>query len=120
MPAIRGDHQRLVQVVVNLLANASKFGPPDSIIRLDGRALRGGGVEFWIEDEGAGPADPDDTGLFERFRRSGGEDPQESGLGLGLFIVRSIVERHGGRVSLARTAQERTRALVALPGNRAS
>jgi signal transduction histidine kinase len=115
LPAIRGDHQRLVQVVVNLLANASKFGPPSSAIRIAGRALSGGGVEFWIEDEGAGPADPDDTALFERFRRSGGEDPQESGLGLGLFIVRSIVERHGGRVSLARTVEERTRALVELP-----
>jgi signal transduction histidine kinase len=118
LPAVRGDHQRLVQVVVNLLANASKFGPPDSIIRLDGRALHGGGVEFWIDDEGPGPADPGDTALFEQFRRSGGEDPQESGLGLGLFIVRSIVERHGGRVSLARTTDARTRALVQLPGNR--
>jgi K+-sensing histidine kinase KdpD len=115
LPAIRGDHQRLIQVVVNLLANASKFGPPNSVIRVAGRAFHGGGAEFWIEDEGAGPADPDDTALFEQFRRSGGEDPQESGLGLGLFIVRSIVERHGGRVSLARTAEQRTRALVELP-----
>jgi signal transduction histidine kinase len=118
LPAIRGDHQRLVQVVVNLLANASKFGPPNSVIRVAGRVLGGGGVEFWIEDEGVGPADPDDATLFEQFRRSGGEDPQESGLGLGLFIVRSIVERHGGRVSLARTVEERTRALVELPGDR--
>jgi K+-sensing histidine kinase KdpD len=118
LPAIRGDHQRLIQVVVNLLANASKFGPPNSVIRVGGRALSGGGVELWIEDEGRGPADPDDTALFEQFRRSGGEDPQESGLGLGLFIVRSIVERHGGRVSLMRTAEERTRALVELPENR--
>jgi signal transduction histidine kinase len=118
LPAIRGDYQRLIQVVVNLLANASKFGPPNSAIRVEGRALNGGGIELWIEDEGPGPADPDDTALFEQFRRSGGEDPQESGLGLGLFIVRSIVERHGGRVSLARTADARTRALVELPENR--
>jgi signal transduction histidine kinase len=118
LPAIRGDYQRLIQVVVNLLANASKFGPPNSVIRVEGRALNGGGIELWIEDEGPGPADPDDTALFEQFRRSGGEDPQESGLGLGLFIVRSIVERHGGRVSLARTADARTRALVELPENR--
>jgi signal transduction histidine kinase len=106
-------------VVVNLLANASKFGPPNSIVRVDGRVSGRGGVTFWIEDEGPGPADPDDKALFEQFRRSGGEDPQEGGLGLGLFIVRSIVERHGGRVSLVRTAEGRTRASVELPEDRA-
>jgi signal transduction histidine kinase len=53
--------------------------------------------------------------LFEQFHRSGGEDPEESGLGLGLFIVRSIVERHGGTVALERTADNRTRADVHLP-----
>src|SRR5205814_4732704 len=74
-----------------------------------------GGLEFWVDDEGPGPKDPDDTGLFEQFHRSGGEDPDESGLGLGLFIVRSIVERHGGSVSLERTSESRTHAVVELP-----
>jgi signal transduction histidine kinase/HAMP domain-containing protein len=115
LPAIRGDRQRLVQVVVNLLANASKFGPPNSVIRIGGRFMNGAGIDLWVDDEGPGPANPDDVKLFEQFRRSGGEDPEESGLGLGLFIVRSIVERHGGRVSLARTAESRTRAQVHLP-----
>jgi signal transduction histidine kinase len=102
-------------VVVNLLANASKFGPPDSTIRVGSRA-NGAGLEFWVEDEGAGPSDPDDTGLFDQFHRSGGEkDPDESGLGVGLFIVRSIVERHGGTVRLVRTLENRTRAEVHLP-----
>jgi signal transduction histidine kinase len=115
VPVIRGDQQRLTQVVVNLLANASKFGPPKSSIRIVVRAGAAEGLEFSVEDEGAGPKDPEDTGLFEQFHRSGGEDPDESGLGLGLFIVRSIVERHGGSVSLERTDQARTRAEVRLP-----
>jgi signal transduction histidine kinase len=115
LPVIRGDRERLVQVVVNLLANASKFGPADSVIRVGGRVTANNGIELWVDDEGSGPANPDDAKLFEQFRRSGGEDPEESGLGLGLFIVRSIVERHGGRVSLARTAESRTRAAVELP-----
>jgi signal transduction histidine kinase len=114
-PVIRGDEQRLTQVVVNLLANASKFAPPDSVIRIGGRATRNGGVTFWIDDEGPGPGDVEEATLFEQFRRSGGEDPEESGLGLGLYIVRSIVERHGGRVSLSRTPELRTRAQVELP-----
>jgi signal transduction histidine kinase len=115
VPVIRGDQQRLTQVVVNLLANASKFGPPKSSIRIVVRAGAAEGLEFSVEDEGPGPKDPLDTGLFEQFHRSGGEDPDESGLGLGLFIVRSIVERHGGSVSLERTDQARTRAEVRLP-----
>lgn len=113
-PVIRGDQQRLTQVFVNLLANASKFAPPGSVIRLGGR-ISPNGVALWVEDEGPGPRDPEDAILFEQFRRSGGEDPEESGLGLGLFIVRSIVERHGGRVSLFRTPESRTRAQVELP-----
>ncbi|HUO67719.1 MAG TPA: ATP-binding protein, partial [Gammaproteobacteria bacterium] len=114
VPVIRGDQQRLTQVLVNLLANASKFGPVDSTITIGARAAADGGLDFWVEDEGPGPKDPDDTALFEQFHRSGGEDPEESGLGLGLFIVRSIVERHGGTVSLGRT-NERTHAAVHLP-----
>jgi signal transduction histidine kinase len=114
-PVIRGDRQRLTQVLVNLLANASKFGPADSTIRVGSHA-NGSGLEFWVEDEGAGPSNPDDVTLFEQFRRSGGEkDPDEGGLGVGLFIVRSIVERHGGTVRLLRTPENRTRAEVRLP-----
>ena len=112
---IRGDQQRLTQVLVNLLANASKFGPANSTIRIGSHA-NGAGIEFWVEDEGAGPSNPDDTGIFDQFHRSGGEkDPDESGLGVGLFIVRSIVERHGGTVKLVRTPEQRTRAEVHLP-----
>jgi signal transduction histidine kinase len=114
-PVIRGDQQRLTQVLVNLLANANKFSPPGTAIRIVARAAAGG-LEFAVEDEGLGPEDPDDSGLFDRFRRSGGEhDPNESGLGLGLFIVRSIVARHGGTVRIERTPERRTRAIVSLP-----
>ena len=115
VPAIRGDQQRLMQVLVNLLANASKFGPPQSTISIGARAGTAG-LEFWVEDEGPGPSKPDDDALFEQFHRAGGEkDPDESGLGLGLYIVRSIVERHGGSVRLLRTPESRTRAEVRLP-----
>ena len=120
LPEISGDHQRLVQVVVNLLANASKFGPPDSSIDIGAQASPAGGVVFWIDDQGAGPATSHDDSLFEQFRRSGGEDPQESGLGLGLFIVRSIVERHGGRASLFRKGETGARAQIELPASEAA
>lgn len=114
LPVIQGDRQRLTQVLVNLLANASKFGPVGSTIRIGAEETQGG-VAFWVEDEGAGPVDSSDGRVFDRFHRSGGEDPHESGLGLGLFIVRSIVERHSGTVRLYRTEEGRTRARVELP-----
>lgn len=116
VPVIRGDQQRLTQVLVNLLANANKFAPPDSVIRIGARALPAGGLTFWIEDEGVAAPGVGDARLFEQFRRGDGDtDRDESGLGLGLFIVRSIVERHGGTVRLERTAQGTTRAAVELP-----
>jgi signal transduction histidine kinase len=116
LPVIRGDQQRLTQVLVNLLANANKFAPPGSVIRIGARARDGGGLAFFVEDEGVAAPGIEDVRLFEQFRRVDGDaDRDESGLGLGLFIVRSIVERHGGRVWLERTAQGTTRAIVELP-----
>jgi K+-sensing histidine kinase KdpD len=110
VPVVRGDQQRLTQVLVNLLANANKFAPADSTIRVAAQANDAGGLTFWVEDEGiASPG-------IEEFRRGTGEgDRDESGIGLGLFIVRSIVERHGGSVRLERTEGGRTRATVELP-----
>jgi signal transduction histidine kinase len=118
VPVVRGDEQRLTQVVVNLLANANKFAPPDSTIRIGatGNHTERGGLTFWVEDEGVASPDIKDARLFDQFRRSSDEgDRDESGIGLGLFIVRSIVDRHGGTVRLERTEQGRTRATVELP-----
>jgi signal transduction histidine kinase len=116
VPVVRGDQQRLTQVLVNLLANANKFAPADSTIRIGAHGNAAGGLTFWVEDEGVASPGIEDARLFDQFRRTRGEaDRDESGIGLGLFIVRSIVERHGGTVRLTRTEQGRTRATVELP-----
>jgi signal transduction histidine kinase len=116
VPVVRGDQQRLTQVLVNLLANANKFAPPDSTIRIAARGNENSGLVLAVEDEGIASPGIEDARLFEQFRRSNGEgDRDESGIGLGLFIVRSIIERHGGTVHLERTEQGRTRATVELP-----
>ena len=118
LPAVDGDSPRLTQVFVNLLANASKFAPEGSVIRVGGRQ-QASQVEAWVEDEGSGVPDLADTAIFDRFYRSKAEEPEPTGLGLGLWIVKSIVERHGGQVSAGRTTAGRTRFSVLLPMARA-
>jgi len=115
LPPVSGDAPRLVQVFINLLANANKFAPAGSAIGIGG-ATRDREVSLWVEDEGPGlPAEAGDR-LFERFMRAAGEEPRESGMGLGLFIVKSIVERHGGRVEAReRAGSPGTRVCVILP-----
>jgi signal transduction histidine kinase len=117
LPIIEGDSPRLTQVLVNLLANASKFAPEGSTIRI-GAATAGRDVEVWVEDEGPGVPDPADTTIFERFYRGRDAEPEPAGLGLGLWIVRSIIQRHGGEVRSTRTAENRTRFTITLPVGR--
>jgi signal transduction histidine kinase len=119
LPPVSGDAPRLVQVFVNLLANANKFAPAGSTIGVGGE-VRDSEIVLWVEDEGPGlPPEAGDR-LFERFMRSPGEEPRESGMGLGLFIVKSIVQRHGGRVETRdRAGGAGTRMCVILPAGRA-
>ena len=111
---ITGDAQRLTQVVTNLLANASKFGPEDSEITI-GATHKGEAVELYVEDSGPGAPELEGTSIFERFYRAADQEPDPRGLGLGLWIVKSIVERHGGEVRAERTPAGFTRFIVTLP-----
>jgi signal transduction histidine kinase len=118
LPLVSGDKTRLTQVFVNLLANANKFAPEDSVVRIGAQA-RAGTVLAWVEDEGPGPSASDGEELFARFRR-GGSEPEPAGLGLGLWLVKSITERHGGSVAFERTAAGRTRFTLTLPAQSAT
>jgi signal transduction histidine kinase len=114
LPLIEGDKHRLTQVFVNLLANANKFAPEESTVRI-GCEAEDGRLAVWVEDEGPGPSSPAGEGLFAPFSRGTEQEPEPGGLGLGLWIVRSIVERHGGTVTVERTAAARTRFTMSLP-----
>jgi signal transduction histidine kinase len=110
---LQGDGARLTQVLVNLFANASKFAPEGTAIRV-GASEEGGNVIVWVEDSGPGLPEGDTDGIFERFKR-GAQEPEPGGLGLGLWISRSIIERHGGSIAAARTAEGFTRFTLTLP-----
>jgi signal transduction histidine kinase len=106
---------RLTQVVTNLLANASKFGPEDSEISVGAAAIAGQKIELWVADAGPGAPELEGSSIFERFYRAADQEPDPKGLGLGLWIVKSIVERHGGEVRAARTPAGLTQFTVTLP-----
>jgi signal transduction histidine kinase len=113
LPNIEGDGPRLTQVFVNLLANASKYAPENSAVYI-GAAEEATRVRAWIEDEGPGVPDIETDSIFQRFYRGPEEEPEPGGLGLGLWIVKSIVDRHGGTIRASRSGN-RTRFEVSLP-----
>src|SRR5690606_27220717 len=85
LPNVNGDGPRLTQVLLNLLANASKFAPEHSVVRV-GAAPRGEReVALWVEDEGPGVPAQERQSIFDRFHRSAGEEPEPGGPGLGLW-----------------------------------
>jgi len=114
LPALIGDGPRLVQVFVNLLANANKFSPDGSTVRVAARAIDGA-VQATVEDEGPGVQQDDQGSIFERFYRAAEQEPEPRGLGLGLWIVKSIVERHGGQVTAMSSPEGLTCFTVTLP-----
>jgi signal transduction histidine kinase len=100
-------------VFVNLLANAGKFAPDRSTVRVGGDVAPGS-VTLWVEDEGPGWSEELEPQLFDPFVRSTGDEPETSGVGLGLYIAKSIVARHGGTID-ARSGSGHTRVAVKLP-----
>ncbi len=95
-----GDADRLDRVCTNLVSNALKYTPAGRVVTI-GLGRSGDTVVLWCTDEGIGISVEDQAQLFTEFFRSSNRAALEQpGTGLGLTIVRRIVERHGGRVEV--------------------
>ena len=94
---VRCDRARIESALFNLLDNALKFTPAGGAVEI-GAEQADEGVRLWVQDSGPGIAPADQERIFERFYR--GEHAGAEGAGLGLAIVRSIVQAHGGRVTV--------------------
>ncbi|SIN84014.1 ATP-binding protein [Vannielia litorea] len=110
---IRGDRHRLLQVLSNLLSNAIKASHRGSTVEV---GLRRGGLGFWVRDYGKGIPDSLQPNLFERFSRA----PQSyveghSGTGLGMGIVKEIVDQHEGDITFQTSVGAGTEFLVSFP-----
>lgn len=108
-----GDRQRLTQAVTNLVRNAVEHGDPDVEVAIGG-IIEGDRVRIWVEDNGPGVPEDVQAHMFERFYRGLPSRRSATGAGLGLAIVRAIVEGHGGTVGLD-SRPGRTRFTIELP-----
>jgi PAS domain S-box-containing protein len=113
---VLGDASRLERVVANLLTNALKYSADDApvIARL---ANEGGSVAIDVVDRGIGIAPESVQLLFGRYYRTTAGKAQASGLGLGLYISRLIVEAHGGKVAVSSEVDKGSTFRVTLPSH---
>jgi signal transduction histidine kinase len=116
--AVWADRSSVEQVLLNLLDNAVKYGPRGQTVRVEATA-RGGEIEISVEDQGPG-IPPDDRSLiwegFQRLERESNSD--KAGSGIGLSVVKTLVERMAGRVSVADSSTGGARFVVLLPAAR--
>jgi signal transduction histidine kinase len=99
LPVIRGDRERLRQVLQNLVDNAVKYSSAGGEVQVRA-TVADGRVRVDVQDEGPGIPREDQKLIFEKFGRSGGRGAAKPGTGLGLFIARSIAEAHGGSLAV--------------------
>jgi signal transduction histidine kinase len=111
------DPLRWGQAVRNLLENATKYAPPGKLISVRLRRDGDGPISLEIADEGIGIAADRIAHVFDRFYRAHAADGI-GGLGLGLFITREVVERHGGRIDVSSVEGRGTSFTVTLPATR--
>ncbi|GAA3397754.1 ATP-binding protein [Cryptosporangium minutisporangium] len=114
--AVTGDARQLERVLLNLVGNAVKFTPAGGTVRVVTRADRTDRVVVEIADTGIGIPPDDQRKLFQPFQRASNAVASAiQGTGLGLAIARSIVERHGGEVTLRSAVGEGTTLTLVLP-----
>lgn len=109
---VRGDRQRLRQVLANLVDNALKFTDAGGRVTI-GAEARGDAVVIAVEDTGRGIPPTDLPRIWDRLYR--GDASHAQGLGLGLSLVRAIVTAHGGRAEVESEVGKGTRVMVTLP-----
>jgi len=99
LPPIAGDEGAMRQVLVNLLGNAAKYGAGSPILVAARTDAPGGAVKLRIEDGGPGLPAEDLEPIFDLFFRSESNARKASGTGIGLYVVRQLVEAMGGTVT---------------------
>jgi signal transduction histidine kinase len=111
---IQVDERRLKQALCNLISNAIKFTPPGGAITITGRVENETAL-FSVADTGIGIAAEDHERVFKEFERARRPETRRAGAGLGLSLVKRIVELHGGQVNMDSVPNRGTTVICVLP-----
>ena len=125
IPQIIGSVEKLTQAVINLISNSLKFTPKKGLISVGAQIVRNGDVAesivVTVTDSGMGIKAEEVDRIFEKYKQSGNKSFRGGGgTGLGLYIVKQIVEAHGGEVSVASIEGVGTSMVLRLPVKRAA
>jgi len=117
--------EKLTQAVINLISNSLKFTPKKGLISVGAQIVRGGdmpeAIVITVTDSGMGIKADELKQIWEKYKQSGTKSLRGgSGTGLGLYIVRQIVEAHGGEVTVASIEGVGTSMVLKLPVRRAA
>lgn len=93
------DRERIGQVIANYVNNALRYAPPNRPIHV-GLAAQKDVARVWVRDEGPGLSEEEQKGIWQRFQRMKGPKDAGKGLGLGLYICRTLIAQHGGTVGV--------------------
>ncbi|GEM_PF-1010083 len=118
LPAVFIDKGRMIMVMQNLLANAIKYSPPGEKIEVEIAADKKN-LEVKIKDQGVGIPQKDLPKIFSKFFRAANVIKMETeGTGLGLFIVKNIIEKHNGQIKLTSVEGKGTEVVFSVPINK--
>jgi two-component system cell cycle sensor histidine kinase PleC len=125
VPQIIGSVEKLTQAIINLISNSLKFTPKKGLISVGAQIVRSGDVPeaivVTVTDSGMGIKAGEIERIFEKYKQSGNKSLRGGGgTGLGLYIVKQIVEAHGGEVSVASIEGVGTSMVLRLPVKRAA
>jgi len=97
---IRGDFQSIERCAINLLDNALNYAPAGTPVAIGLDAYGEEAIRFWVENDGPALSAEQIEGLFQQFSSGIGEARSTSSMGLGLYFVRTVAERHGGQAGV--------------------
>lgn len=126
LPTIHGSAEKLTQAVINLVSNSVKFTPQKGVIAVGAKLMRSGQSEndsivVTITDTGVGMSPEDLSRIFEKYKQSKSKSVRGgAGTGLGLYIVKQVIEAHGGTVTVSSLQGVGTSMVLTLPLRRAA